>query len=1386
MNKPFQPSELVLKPMPKKQMNFRINMNMPLQAVQSLQNVQDVQTMQPIKSDEIIDVFEELEEKPVPVVKSIIIDKRKFSNIERSLVLDRIRCHNPVIAVVVEEFPELKSCEKPIGQPSTITLPPADAVKKLDKEVVIGEPASGLEQESEEIQVETRELEKTILDKQHEKDEEDLEKLLQGEEPLQVIEPTVKKGKLRIKKPVLEEPKEVKKEEEKKEEREPVIKETEIPAAEPKKRGRKPKVKDVLSDDLHNINLTTVEINKQLVKDRLPQPTEKIIIKAPSYYMTNRKIYIGKIEQLFQPYRDEIAKTAETASCDSRASDAEFELLTHQKIVRDYLNIYTPYRGLLLYHGLGSGKSCSSIAIAEGMKSDKRIVLMTPASLKMNFFTELKKCGDHLYKKNQFWEFVSIDGKPEYVTILAKALSLTTADIRERGGAWLVDISKPANFSEKRPSEQKDIDDQLNQMIRAKYTDINYNGINLKGLEKLSANFTKNPFDNTVVIIDEAHNFVSRIVNKVKGNKKETVAYRMYDYLMNATNAKIVLLTGTPIINYPNEIGILYNIMRGYIKTWEMTVNVKTSEKINTNSILDILEKENFRFHDYVEYSGNKLVVTRNPFGFINTKKPGPVKKTGKQGGGCNMCFSGGTNVSIIGGKKQSRKLNEKNHRRNHNRRTKKQPKEKEFTRNQTFEVEVENGIIQKLTFEEEENIDPELSAENADKIGYNFDNNPYKGGDGVKCCGGVGKILEGGKCVECAGGVGKIISGGDAFEKYNGVKLDETGNISDSDFEETLIRILTKYGLEIPPGLIEVKKFKVLHDDADQFLNTFVNVDTAEVKNMDVFKRRILGLTSYFRSAQESLLPSFVKTAEGDIFHVVKCIMTDHQFGVYEKIRKIEAEQERRNRKNKQRQAGGDELFNISSTYRIFSRSACNFAFPSNIERPLPSGKKVAEGVNVGEGEGDNIVEGEEFDENDFNAVPLSVRREADLEDIDDIEQEEKQGKDIAMESYQERIQHALDILSYNPESPRDVEYLTKESLFSFSPKFVALLENLLNPENVGLQLIYSQFRTIEGIGIIKLILEANGFAEFKLQRVKQSEDTDENSWEIAENPADAGKPKFVLYTGTETAEEKEIIRNIYNSAWEFVPSNIAIRLREMSDNNFMGEIIKIFMITSSGAEGINLRNTRFVHIVEPYWNMTRIEQVIGRARRICSHQDLPEELRTVQVFLYISTLSEEQKVSESNIELRIRDVSRLDKKTPITTDESLFEIASMKDKINRQILKAVKESAMDCSLYAGKNKDEPLVCYGYGKIESNQFGSYPSLDKDIGEKVDLNLREEKIKLKKFKLEGKDYAFDPVKSEVFDLESYENYKKGLITGNQIVLVGKLIKKGNGFKFVPV
>ena len=113
--------------------------------------------------------------------------------------------------------------------------------------------------------------------------------------------------------------------------------------------------------------------------------------------------------------------------------------------------------------------------------------------------------------------------------------------------------------------------------------------------------------------------------------------------------------------------------------------------------------------------------------------------------------------------------------------------------------------------------------------------------------------------------------------------------------------------------------------------------------------------------------------------------------------------------------------------------------------------------------------------------------------------------------------------------------------------------------------------------------------------------------------------KPSFALYTGTETVEEKEIIRNVFNGDWDKITSSLSNQLREKNVNNNVGEIIKILMITSSGSEGITLKNTRYVHIMEPYWHPVRTDQVIGRARRICSHKDLPMELWTVEVFMYL-----------------------------------------------------------------------------------------------------------------------------------------------------------------------
>ena len=163
-----------------------------------------------------------------------------------------------------------------------------------------------------------------------------------------------------------------------------------------KKRMKEPSDLDIPQDDeiQSRKDYMQVKIGKTILRNRLP-PSEKIIMPVSPFYMNNRKQFIQKLSTIFASEIDKLARNkregSQEISCeDTRKEGEDISLLTHQEVVRDYLNLYTPYRGLLLYHGLGSGKTCSSIAIAEGMKSNKRIVLMTPASLKMNFFSELK------------------------------------------------------------------------------------------------------------------------------------------------------------------------------------------------------------------------------------------------------------------------------------------------------------------------------------------------------------------------------------------------------------------------------------------------------------------------------------------------------------------------------------------------------------------------------------------------------------------------------------------------------------------------------------------------------------------------------------------------------------------------------------------------------------------------------------------------------------------------------------------------------------------------------------------------------------------------------------------------------------------------------------
>jgi hypothetical protein len=925
-----------------------------------------------------------------------------------------------------------------------------------------------------------------------------------------------------------------------------------------------------------------IKIGDTIIQERLPREQRHVNIRASSYYMNNREIFVNFINSLFEPYRTALIEESKDVSCDK--PKGSFSLMTHQQIVRDYINMFTPYRGLLLYHGLGAGKTCASIGIAEGLKTTQPIIIMTPASLRQNYISELTMCGDPLYRLNQFWEFIPTGGDSRITRALSQAMGLSEDYIRKKGGAWLVNIKKPSNFESLSTADKLTLNDQIDRMIKTKYIFVNYNGLRksdkvlgeLKALSK-----TNNPFDNKVIIVDEAHNFVSRIVNKL--NKPSSLSYMLYEWLLSAENCKIVFLTGTPIINYPNEMGVMFNMLRGYIKTFIFTVNVQTSEVVNQQTIENIFRS--FALHDYIEYdnSSKRIKITRNPFGFVNSMKDG-VYSGVKKNMGNNKC-----------------------------------------------DIRKKGSDCAK---------------------GYSCENTADEGEDPDY------------KCVP----------------------------LSDQAFVNICRDILRKNGIETIT--VTPKLYKALPDKLDTFNAMFVDPKSGEIKNGNLLQRRILGLTSYFRSAQEELMPAF--NLEED-FRVVDCPMSDYQFGLYEEARKNERVLEKRNAQKRRRQKDGGVYGDTVSTYRIFSRAFCNFVFPRAIIRPMKQ-----EGQEL-----QSAILSDNLDEDDIDAVTVQEkianvdgRFEADDEDALESVSDESVDR-----SYGTRIKNALEELK-----TRSAEFLTPTQLKIYSPKFLEMLKNITNNER-KLHLIYSQFRTLEGIGIFSIVLEANGYVQFKLKK-------EGGLWKLDIPEEKLGFPKYALFTGTESVEEKEILRNIYNGAWDKIPGQIRDYLLTQAPNNNHGEVISVFMITSSGAEGITLKNTRMVHIMEPYWHPVRVEQVIGRARRICSHNELEEAERNVQVFMYLMKFTDEQLIPESaggmaSKDLLERDVSKINRQIPLTSDQHLFEISNIKESINKQILNAIKGSAIDCSLHS--NEKENVVCLSFGSVPSSRFTTTPALTTEV-----------------------------------------------------------------------
>ena len=330
--------------------------------------------------------------------------------------------------------------------------------------------------------------------------------------------------------------------------------------------------------------------------------------------------------------------------------------------------------------------------------------------------------------------------------------------------------------------------------------------------------------------------------------------------------------------------------------------------------------------------------------------------------------------------------------------------------------------------------------------------------------------------------------------------------------------------------------------------------------------------------------------------------------------------------------------------------------------------------------------------------------------------------GKAAEETSYNDRIANAMRLLDrFRDRFLRMVPMDPKDGgLQRYSTKLYEMIDRI-NRNTKGSNLVYSQFKVVEGLGVLGIALKANGYTEIEIKGSDANPYFTEATIKSFER---VGQNRFILFTGEGSPRRRNLILNVFNGNFDKLPGNMRAILQTHFEEtlNKHGEICRVIGITGAGAEGISLKCCRAVHIMEPYWNNVRLEQVKGRAIRICSHKDLPFDERTVDLYTYYTTFSEEQ-LQEKKIDTTLinsdsytftDEKGKIIRTIPITSDQNVYMISSKKDKVNQAILTVMKESAIDCVLNAGEN--DAVTCVDING-RPDQYLFDPNLQVDISE---------------------------------------------------------------------
>ena len=242
--------------------------------------------------------------------------------------------------------------------------------------------------------------------------------------------------------------------------------------------------------------------------------------------------------------------------------------------------------------------------------------------------------------------------------------------------------------------------------------------------------------------------------------------------------------------------------------------------------------------------------------------------------------------------------------------------------------------------------------------------------------------------------------------------------------------------------------------------------------------------------------------------------------------------------------------------------------------------------------------------------------------------------------------------------DNPEHGNIFSDDKIEKYSVKIKNICASVLKSK--GIVLIYSQY--IDGGAVpIALALEELGFTRYGPNNNLFS---DEYSNSIQKRDALTMKLKSEIDSKSGFSQAKYAL---ISGDKDLSPDNLNEIKISREDNNKYGKNIKVIIITRAASEGVDFKNIRQVHIVDPWYNMSRIEQIIGRAVRTCSHKSLPFIERNVEIYLYATIFENNQDEVEENLE---------------SVDLYLYRLSEEKAVKMGVVSRILKQNSVDCLL--------------------------------------------------------------------------------------------------------